>query len=200
MPSLTPISELDAVNVLLELIGDQPVNTLEVSGNSIVAQARDLLEKTSRDIQSAGLYCNSRYNYDLYPDVDGYIDVPKTVLSLRSSSASRNLAVMSRTTDNRQTVRSLFDLDNNTFIFTSSVKVDLVMFLDFESLSQPARNYVIIKAGRILQARSKHDVTGFQLSAAEELTAKAVFESEEISLKRPNMFKASDLGWTRERW
>ena len=48
------MTELDAVNEMLGVIGEPPVNTLEVIENVDVANALRILHKTSRYVQSKG--------------------------------------------------------------------------------------------------------------------------------------------------
>ncbi len=79
---LTLLSELDAVNAMLESIGEQPVNTLETSGISEVSIARDTLHAVSRQVQAAGLHFNSEEGYTLPMDTDGQIIHPANTLKV----------------------------------------------------------------------------------------------------------------------
>ena len=59
-------TELEAVNTILECIGEQPTATLEVPGISEVALARQLLHNVSRAVQSEGFSFNSEEEYPLF--------------------------------------------------------------------------------------------------------------------------------------
>lgn len=57
------MTELDAVNEMLGVIGEPPVNTLEVIENVDVANALRILHKTSRYVQSKGWAWNTWTSY-----------------------------------------------------------------------------------------------------------------------------------------
>ena len=67
------LSELDAVNFMLESIGSMPVASLDDSGVADVAIANFILKQTSREVQSEGWYFNSDTDIEYTPDIDGYI-------------------------------------------------------------------------------------------------------------------------------
>src|SRR5690625_3614987 len=79
---LQPLTELDAVNIMLVSIGEQPVNTLELAGVSEVSVGRDILHQTSRQVQSQGLRCNYEENYPLTRDVNGQVKLPANTLKV----------------------------------------------------------------------------------------------------------------------
>jgi len=136
----TPITELQAVNVMLSVIGEQPVNTFEGTTYSEALLARTALHTVSRAVQTEGLACNTEEDYTLNPTVDGYYLVPSNALDINPSQ--RGLDVVWRGT-------KLYDRENHTDVFTtSSMDVDIIFFLPFESLPEAARYYITIKAAR----------------------------------------------------
>ena len=56
---VTPDSELDAINEILTAIGSSPVNSLEDDANADVINARSMLYRVSREVQSAGYLSNT---------------------------------------------------------------------------------------------------------------------------------------------
>ena len=60
-------TKLDAVNIMISVIGESPVNTL--GGTSAVpvtvVQAESVLNETSKAIQSEGWHYNTEYDYPL---------------------------------------------------------------------------------------------------------------------------------------
>jgi hypothetical protein len=59
-------TKLEAVNIMISVIGESPVNTL--SGTSVpvtVTQAVHALDETSKAIQSEGWHFNTEYDYPL---------------------------------------------------------------------------------------------------------------------------------------
>jgi len=143
----TPTSELEAVNIMLSIIGEQPVNSFE-GGYTEALLARTALHNTSRNVQKLGLHFNSEEDYPLVPTVDGYYMVPNDCLKINPSEFG--LDVVWRGT-------KLYDRENHTYIFTTStMDVDLVFFLPFTSIPEAIRFYITIRAAR----RFAEDVVG----------------------------------------
>ncbi len=138
------INELDAVNTMLEVIGEQPVNTLDDSGLSEATIALKLLHKTSRVIQSTGLNCNSIDAVTLPLDINDKIPVAVSTLKIDASDSSIKIALRGN---------YLFDLENNTYEFEEPVEVDLVEFLPFDELPTHVREYITVRAAMKFQAR-----------------------------------------------
>ena len=143
----TPTSELEAINIMLSLIGEQPVNTLEGTYTEALL-ARTALHTKSREIQKIGLQCNSEEEYTLNPTVDGYYMVPSDALRINPSELGLDVVWRGD---------KLYDRYEHTYTFTtSSMDVDVVFFLPFTSLPESARFYITIAAGR----RFAEDVIG----------------------------------------
>jgi len=136
----TPITEIQAVNLMLSIIGEQPINTFEGTTYTEALLARTALHNASRAIQTEGLACNREENYTLNPTVDGYYMVPNDALEINPSE--RGLDVVQRGS-------KLYDRLNHTFVFTtSSMKVDIIFFLQFTDLPEAARYFITIRAAR----------------------------------------------------
>jgi len=62
-------SRLDAVNEILEALGEPPVDMLDTGGSSIVAEAETVLDRETRRIQKRGWYVNTEFRRTLFrPD------------------------------------------------------------------------------------------------------------------------------------
>jgi len=61
-------TELEAVNICLGVIGEQPVDSVPESGISKATLARDILYELSREVQLEGLACNTDTEYELTPN------------------------------------------------------------------------------------------------------------------------------------
>lgn len=147
---IDPQTELDAVNQMLASIGQAPVNTLEVSGIGDVADARRFLTSTARDVQTAGWSWNTDRNVVLQPNTFGEIAVPIGVLDLDSEDRASNIIVRRNPATGNM---ALWDGDNNTFTFTSSVTVTTILGFPFNDLPQTARTYIAALASRRFQAK-----------------------------------------------
>lgn len=124
---------------MLQLIGEQPVNTLENAGITEANLAQTTLHNISRKVQTKGLNCNSDEGVRYAPDVDGYIILPPNLLSVDASDPNRDVA---------QRGTKLYDRENHTLVFTDAIELDTVIMLDFDDLPQTVKEYIVIKASR----------------------------------------------------
>lgn len=182
--NLTPTTELEAVNLMLVSIGEQPVNTLEQPGVSEVSIARDILHQVSRQVQALGLRCNSESNYRLPVDVDGYIILPSNTLSVDASDPTMDVV---------QRGNKLYDRKNHTYKFTQGVEVDIVFFLPFEELPQVVRDYIAIRAARVFQAKTVGSESLHAFTAEDEHKAYLALVAAEIDSGDYNIFNNSDI-------
>ena len=153
---MTPTTKLEAVNIMLSSIGDAPVNSL-TSGLVDAEMAETILDATSRDVQSQGWHFNTEINLTLAQLANGEVPIPSNCLKVDqiAGQSARDLI---------QRGRKLYDRNNHTFIIGESVKVDMVLLLDFEELPEAARRFVTLKAARVFQDRAvgSAELHGFQ--------------------------------------
>jgi len=143
---LTPTTELDAINTMLSVIGEAPVNTVEDTGIVDAVIALQILRATSREVQARGWHFNTEKNYPLTPDTDGFLVLPHTVLRADTVDSSSDIDVVVR--GNR-----LYNRKDHTFQFEKEVYVDMVILLEFDELPEPARHFITIRSARIFQER-----------------------------------------------
>ena len=175
---LTPLSELDAVNAMLELVQSAPVNTLPDSGVSEAYMARSLLHRTSREIQSQGWSFNTDFRYTLTPNVFGFIELPSNCLRIDASDFNNDYIPRLDSADGKM---KLYDLRKQTFVFASGVELDIVWFMPWDGLPDHARNYIYVKAARAFQARFQTNPNVHELTAEDEIRARAEFLSAEYA-------------------
>ena len=147
---------LQAVNELLTAVGTTPVNTLQVSGLTDAAIAQDVIGSVSREVQSRGWWFNTVRSMSLVPS-GGNIVVPANMISCRPALA--NSASPGETAHFVSREGKLYDLLNNTYTFTQSVRVDAVMLFDFESLPEAMRRYITVRSARVFQTKFLGDET-----------------------------------------
>ena len=144
MPNLT--SKLEAVNSMLGHIGESPVNSISNTNALPVSAATAIsaLDEISRAVQSDGWQFNTEVNVSLSPAGDGTITLSGDILELDPIDTSIDVV---------QRGLSLFDRSNNTTVFTSDLKVNQTRLLDWDSLPEPARRYITLRASRVFQGR-----------------------------------------------
>jgi len=143
---LTATSKLEAVNTMLTAIGEIPVSSITAATTNDVSIAINILEATSREVQSKGWYFNTDLNYTLSPNNSNNIELPANTLRVELEGSSRSNNYVERN-------RKLYDRYNNTFTITSPVKTTIVWYLEFENIPEVARHYITIRAARIFQDR-----------------------------------------------
>ena len=148
MGQLYPTTELEAVNTIISTIGEAPVSTLENNSLEDVTAAKNILDETIVDVQTVGWNFNKEYDFKINPDTDGFVNIPANAVYADSSNRGK-------TADKDIVIRGtkLYDRENQTFTFTDSQHVDLILILPWDDLPQPARRYCTIKAARRFQNR-----------------------------------------------
>jgi hypothetical protein len=143
----TSTSELQAVNTLLSIIGEAPVNSITGNTGVDVSIALQLLDETNVEVQSRGWHFNTEEEVTLSINDDSKIPVAANVVQ---AVASRNYQ-----NEFNITLRNgfLYDLTNKTDIFTKVPPVDQISVEQFEHIPEYARRLIVTKAGRRFQAR-----------------------------------------------
>ena len=143
------MTELEAVNTMLVTIGEQPVSSLDnLAGLQDASIAKQILSNISRAVQSKGWVFNLDLQVTYTPDANGEINLGSNVLRIDSTSKVRGT-----TKDIVERGGKLYDRENNTSIFTDSIKVDRVIVLNFDDLPEAARRYVATRASRVFHDR-----------------------------------------------
>lgn len=179
VPVLSPMSELDAVNMMLLSIGQAPVNTLDITGIKDVSFARLMLHNTSRQVQARGWWFNRELKYKLTPDVNKFIFFPDNVLEIAHTEGTRDLVERNR---------QLYDRDEHKFTFDEPVEVNIVWFLAFASLPQIARDYIATRAARVFQTQIVGSQILYQYTKEMEMEAGAIMTQQDLRAKRLNAF------------
>ena len=140
-------TELDAVNTMLSVIGESPVNTIDDNGLVDAAMARQILTSVSRGVQSRGWHFNTDKGLVLTPSFpEKEIQLPASLLRIDTVHGDAHFDVTQR--GNR-----LYDRRRHTFQFDKPITVDMVVLLTFEELPETARQYITIRAARMFQER-----------------------------------------------
>lgn len=178
--TLTPTSELEAVNEMLTAIGEVPVNTLDIAGLSDAAIAKDVLRAITREVLTRGWYFNTDDDYSLSVDGDGHAAIPAAVLKFRPGvSESRRLIPRA----NR-----VYDLDAKSAVFTadSPPLAYLVWFFTFEELPETFRRFITIRAARIFQTKVVGSETLHSFTSEHEFEAMAAILAEQNEYEPAN--------------
>lgn len=190
--TLTPMTELDAVNMMLISIGQTPVNTLEVSGIRDVAIAKTVLQNTAREILGRGWAFNRETNYELVPDISGHIVVPAQAFHLDPVNTTHQFVIRSNAG-----VLNLYDLTKKTFVIDiNPLRVNVVWFYGFDEIPQYARNYIAVSAARRFQAYMVGSQVLFQYTSQDEQAGLTEMQRNDLNVLDINIL--SDGDWTNQ--
>lgn len=149
MADLQRMSELDAVNMMLMTIGEYKVNDLtNLAGRSDAAIAKDILNNTSRAVQSKGWTFNMDFDVVKKPDSNNQIPLGNSVLRIDTTNKVR-----SGDSDIVERANKLYDREKNTHTFTENVTVNEVILLNFDELPEAARRFIAVRSARIFHDR-----------------------------------------------
>jgi len=179
--SLTPVTELEAVNFMLESIGELPVNTLDTPGVTEASLAYSNLIDTSRNFQARGWHFNTEQDYPLALNESYQVPVPTNTLKLETMD--RTLQVIQRGT-------KLYDKKNHTYTFTTAPLVEISFFLSFDELPQAVRHYVTVVASRSFQRSVIGSDTLNGLTQEDELKALSAVMEQEADIARYSIFNS----------
>lgn len=182
----TPLTELDAVNIILKNDGEYPVSALDEDGFSEAATAQETLTEISRTVQDSGWAFNTDYRRLLTPDsFSQEILLPTDTLWVRPAYTSAGRPLVERN-------RRLYDLEANSYSFSVTVYVDLCQMLEFVELPSAARYYVAIRAARVYQARSTGSASQNSFTAEDEREAKAALKKADNRARPRGHFRSAE--------
>lgn len=137
--------ELDAINDILAAIGEPPVSTLEGDSNADVANARRILNKINRQIQSKGWTFNIEEGIELLPDVfSKLINYQADYLSVLGNGGAT--AYVNRG-------GYVYDRTNRTDRFEAPIVVNLIRLRTFSEMPECFRFWIVTKASRQFNSR-----------------------------------------------
>lgn len=143
MASLTAprrISTLDAINIMLSNLGEGEVSSYGPESKPTAQKAASRLAEESIAVQSDGYNFSTIRELKLSPSpLTGEIILPDNILSWHPVGQSASMEII-------ELDGKLYDAKMNTFSFATAVTVEATLAHPFESLPQPARHYITLRA------------------------------------------------------
>ena len=141
-------TELSSVNSILGAIGQSPITRIYqndddelVYVNPEVAFVHQLLMETNIDVQNEGWVFNREDHYELTPNAEKNIIIPRNVLRMDISGGQ-----IWRTTDVVRRDGKLYDKMHHTYEFEHSVFLDITWIFNYEDLPSVFKRYITSRA------------------------------------------------------
>lgn len=168
-------TEIEAINTILRMVGEAPVNSTNLSDLAPGAQAQTLLRQISRSVQSQGWYFNTRVDKELTPGSNGKILLSANTLAIEPTRSSDVLLIRGNL---------LYNMTEETDEFLSPVRATLIVGLEFDELPETFKEYITMLAGmRYTASYSKSDIE-FRFSENEVQEVRARCMGEELRNRR----------------
>ena len=144
--ALIGMSKLEAVNEMLEAIGEKPVAALDTGGTSTAADAERVLDRIDRRIQSMGWPENTDFAVTIVSAAPTV--VPSDTLWIRSTTQNRNYTLRAD---------GVYDIDAGAALTGVTAQVDKIKKLTFADLAPRTKDLISVAASAIFQRRWRGD-------------------------------------------
>lgn len=173
---------LEAVNTLLAVIGEQPVNTLETQQIVEASMAERTLLEFHKEGQVNGWSWNSEQAYEFAKDSNNEIVVPTNVVSWATDAYEWAGRFQLRG-------QRVYDRLNRTYSLGSdveSLKADVVFLLSWDESPEAFNRWVTIRSARVFSGRVLGDSSSFKYTAMDEQAALTALQSVELDQLQAN--------------
>jgi hypothetical protein len=174
---------LDAVNICLENIGEQPVDSLENEQIQDARVAERTLLEVHKQEQVRGWSWNKEYAYPFSRDSLGQIRVPETVVEFSPNPYEWNGRFQLRGS-------RVYDLLNRTYQMDPTINqitADVVWMLSWDDVPEAFNRFVTIRAARVFSDRTLGSEALFKYTLKDEQDAQALLMQMELTQESPNM-------------
>jgi hypothetical protein len=190
------MTELEAINTLLSVIGEAPIDRLsDVSVNEITdsALARKVLQEVERDVQAEGWSWNTDHDVPLQMDTSQEFPISSDALSVQFSP--------NRYPDRQYVARGnrVYNKLQRKFDFgvtgMAPLLVDrIVMRLPWDQLPHAAQQYITIRSARIYADRYLNSNAIYAYTVQDEEYSRAMLIRDEERHLDNNLLWGNDRG------
>ena len=190
------MEKLEAVNILLSVIGEAPISSLatdQVNEITDSALAQQVLKEVGRDLMAEGWRWNTDENVVLAADSNGQYLVGSNVTTVDFSPnryPSGNLVLRGKKVWDRQA--QTYDLVDR---YPSGLHCDRVVSqLEWDELPHQAQQYITIRSARIYADRYINSNVIYAYTIADEENARSLLIRNEERNQNNNMLWGNDRG------
>lgn len=173
-------TELQAINIMLSVVGESPVSDHEGDVIPEVSTAKAILSEVLREVLERGWGFNTDYCYTLVRNEANKIPVPETALQIQFDRTDLSVDPVVRG-------EFLYDRKTQGFTFEDNVEATrIVFYLPFSQCPEPVKKYALVRAARLFAQRL---LTNPQLDGFNE-------QAERIALARLMNYDLQSEGTT----
>jgi len=176
-------SLLDAVNVLLECIGEQPINTLDLTQIQDARIAERTLLEFHKEGQIKGWSWNTEHCFPFSKNDNGQIEIPTDIVEF---------ALDPYLYANRYILRGqrIYDTTNRSYTMETTltkIEADIIRTLSWSETPEAYNRWIIIRSARVFVARVLGDEAAYKFTAQDEKDAQIALERMEQRQEQPNL-------------
>lgn len=176
--------ELGLINLCLMAIGEVELPSSTVPAlipiGTDASAASKVVAEVTLEVLSRGWWFNTNYYYELTLDIDSKIPVPTDALRIDFGTTVNRGRYIERG-------GFLYDLVNNTNVFTESVYADIIILPDYADLPTTAYQYIGLRAARKFQQRIIGAGELFDFTRVDEQDAYLSFQREQAQTQDNNL-------------
>lgn len=176
------ITTLQTVNRMLKANNHPPVSSLDVGGSSLVARAQATLDDVDRELQGRGWHFNTELQVEIAKDASGNVPIEGSWSAVRPTTVNATA---------RHADKKLYDLDDQTYTWSSNVEIDRVVRIEFEDTPPMYREWATAMAVVRFQRETKSSSKVDAFFRDEEMKAKGRWEAEDAKEGKYNLFQDS---------
>ena len=161
-----PTTKLQAINSILSSVGESPITSLDyISDSASATIASNILDEVDRSLQSRGWSFNTDLGKTLTRSTDTSISVSADTIRVNISETTYpTIKLVLRGT-------KLYNAKASSYFFSANLVADVVTFLDFDLLPEPARNYIVVRSSRLFLVRTRPEEAQAKLIEVDEQLA-----------------------------
>lgn len=174
---------LEAVNICLQNIGEQPVNSLESQQVTEAATAERTILEFHKEGQTRGWSWNTEQSYEFLKDSStNQITVPANVVSFAPDAYRWAGRFQLRG-------QRVYDKEKRTYalgVDVPSLEADVVWLLPWDECPEVFNRWVTIRSARVFSGRVLGDSSSFQYTALDEQAALVELQRAELEQAQAN--------------
>ncbi len=190
-------TKIQAVNTLLSIVGEAPVNQLTPPLTGDVSLADRTIDEISTEIQGEGWSWNTMVYNEIPLDANGHSTLGSNTLAVRFNPVSYpSQRFVLRGTKLFDRIRNSYDLRDSLGVYLVGSKTDLIAEiveeLPWDSIPETGKRYIMIRAGRIFANRLVTSSSIESYTAEDEQNARMILKRSEDMAQNHNFIAGPD--------